>query len=100
MHRLVLLAASAAALAGSYGTALAQSVGVEVYSGPRYDTYYYDDRYERMMIGMNVGHLGYTAIIAMPRWWNLVWSCARRIADNSGIGMAPLVSTLASIRRI
>jgi hypothetical protein len=47
MQRLVLLAASAAALAASYGTTLAQSVGVELYSGPRYDTYYYDDRHER-----------------------------------------------------
>jgi hypothetical protein len=46
MQRLVLLAAAAAALAASYGTAVAQSVGVELYSGPRYDTYY-DDRNER-----------------------------------------------------
>jgi hypothetical protein len=46
MQRLVLLAAAAAALAASYGTAVAQGVGVELYSGPRYDTYY-DDRYER-----------------------------------------------------
>jgi hypothetical protein len=93
MHRLVLLAASAAALAASYGTTLAQSVGVELYSGPRYDTYYYDDRYERRTPA-------FTAIIAMSRCWNLVRSCARRIADNSGIGMAPLASTLASIRQI
>ena len=46
MRQLILLATAAAAIAASGGSAFAQSVGLEVYTGPRYDSYYYD-RYER-----------------------------------------------------
>jgi hypothetical protein len=46
MRRIFILAAAAAALIGGYGSASAQSVGVEVYSGPQYGTYYYDGRYD------------------------------------------------------
>ena len=41
------LAAAAVAIVAGYGTASAQSVGVEVYRGDPYYSYGYDSRYER-----------------------------------------------------
>ena len=46
MRRWVSIAGAVAMVAFSSGAAFAQGVGVEFYSGPRYDSYYYD-RYER-----------------------------------------------------
>ena len=46
MRRIFVLAAAVAALIGGYGSASAQGVGVEVYSGPGYGTSYYDGRYD------------------------------------------------------
>lgn len=46
MGRLFGLAAALVAMVGGYGSASAQSVGVEVYGGPRYQPYY-QERYER-----------------------------------------------------
>ena len=44
MRTLFLSAIAATCLAASHGTASAQSGGVEVYTGPRYDNSYYDRR--------------------------------------------------------
>ena len=46
MRRSLLITTAIAALAFSYGTASAQSVGVEVYTGPRYEMYPYGDHYQ------------------------------------------------------
>jgi len=53
MRTLLVSAIAAAGLAASYGAAYAQSGGVEIYTGPRYDNYAYD-RYDDVRPGARV----------------------------------------------